>query len=104
VTDWFAYSPIDPSKKGHRRGLIIGNTVLFSILVFAIGSFLQTRDPMILIFGVIAGGTVALVMALVKRGLASNDARPELVKLRCRACQSLNPETARFCNACGKAL
>lgn len=29
---------------------------------------------------------------------------PQVVKVRCRQCQGLNDETARFCNQCGAAL
>lgn len=32
------------------------------------------------------------------------DAPPTQVKVRCRGCQALNEETARFCGQCGAAL
>lgn len=32
------------------------------------------------------------------------EAAPPAVKIRCRACQTLNDETAKFCNQCGQAL
>lgn len=39
----------------------------------------------------------------LKGGAADAPAR-EVVKVRCRACESLNDETARFCNQCGKPM
>ncbi len=35
---------------------------------------------------------------------SSSRAAREVVRVRCRACNSLQEESARFCNACGTAL
>lgn len=67
----------------------------------AILFFFQTRDPMVLIFGIVAAAMlwlVGLLLARDRRGLAGG------VAVRCPSCRALNPEAARFCNQCGKGL
>jgi hypothetical protein len=71
------------------------------VIAFAVLFFFQTRDPMILIFGLMAAGmvwVVALLVRLLSGGMGGG------VVLRCPSCRGLNPESARFCNGCGKGL
>lgn len=65
---------------------------------FALWSFAQTRDPMILVFGAIAVAATLVVMRVMARDAAA----PRGGK-RC-GCGELNEETSRYCSACGKAL
>lgn len=41
---------------------------------------------------------------IAKKLEARLDAPSQVIKVRCRACQALNDETAKFCNQCGAAL
>lgn len=70
------------------------------IALFAVLFFFQTRDPMILIFGLVAIGILWAVMMSVGRGGAG---APD-VRVRCPACRALNLEDAKFCSQCGRAL
>ena len=70
----------------------------FAIVVAGVLFFFQTRDPMLLFFGLIAAGMFWLVVHLSRSGAGSG------VFVRCGSCRSLNPEAARFCNQCGKGL
>jgi hypothetical protein len=48
---------------------------------------------------------IDLAKKLEKKLDESDDPPPlPVVKVRCRACQTLNDETAKFCNQCGEAL
>ncbi len=54
-----------------------------------------------------AGGVVqdALSEVEVVKNLGSRQGTPEpRIKVRCRKCQTLNDETAKFCNQCGAAI
>lgn len=37
-------------------------------------------------------------------GNAGEEAPTQIIKVRCRACQALNDETAKYCNQCGQAI
>jgi hypothetical protein len=50
-----------------------------------------------------AGGMVKDALSEL-RPPAAEQATPPRVKVRCRACSSLSPETAKFCQECGQAL
>jgi hypothetical protein len=71
-----------------------------AIGMFAVLFFFQTRDPMILIFGIILAAMLWLAMYFAR---APNGFRGT-VMLRCGSCRGLNPESAKFCNQCGKGL
>lgn len=86
----------EPSNPRYPWWLYVVTTAL---VVFGVLFFFQTRDPMILLFGLIGAGMFWLVVHLM-RGAAG----PTGVLLRCPSCRDLNPGTARFCNQCGKDL
>ncbi len=50
-----------------------------------------------------AGGMLKDALGELRPPAAGEPAAPR-IKLRCRACSSLNPETAKFCQECGQAL
>ena len=50
-----------------------------------------------------AGGVVGDALPELKRDRAGETTPPE-VKVRCRSCQALNDEGAKFCNQCGATL
>lgn len=52
------------------------------------------------------GGVIndALSEVDVVRKLGESASREPLVKVRCRGCQALNDETAKFCSQCGQPL
>lgn len=104
----------DPSA---QRRAMLRLVLMLGIGVLAILFFFRTRDPMILVFGIGASVLVALMMrAQASRvppstgpphgGLswAAPPSSPVVVKVRCAACQALNDEHARFCQACGKPM
>ena len=78
---------------GTRRWLRWGIGSL--VIVLSILFFFQTRDPMLLIFGIIATTMVAVSL------------RPPsgvLIRVKCTACGALNEEHAKFCSQCGRAI
>lgn len=50
------------------------------------------------------GGMARDAVDSFKAGQKTEGEKQPLVMLRCRDCQALNPEEAKFCNQCGKAL
>lgn len=87
--------------RGIKVAIGIGGALAVLFVLFGLLFFAQTKDPMILLFAFMASGMVVVVVAvlvllmlLLRRG----------ANLRCRACGALNPETSRFCGACGQPL
>ena len=70
--------------------------------VFSVLFFFQTRDPMILIFGLMSAGMLFGVVWLVSA--SRGGALGGRVMVRCPSCRGLNAEDARFCSQCGKAM
>jgi ribosomal protein L40E len=47
------------------------------------------------------------IVKAVKKALTQGSSEPEqreVIKVRCRSCQALNEEQAKFCGQCGAAL
>lgn len=76
--------------------------VVAAVAAFAVLFYLQTRDPMILLFGIVSAAMVAFVMHLVAAQKAGELSAS--VRVKCRACGGLNAEDAKHCSACGKGL
>jgi hypothetical protein len=76
---------------------IVDWALMLAIGLFAVLFFFQTRDPMILIFGIIA----ASVYHFVRRG---SRAQGTEIRVKCIACGGLNLEDAKFCSQCGRAM
>jgi len=84
------------------------------LFVFAILFFFQTRDPMILIFGIVGSAIAAAAMRGWRGGYYGYGPgygwgptiaqTIEVVKVRCASCRALNEEAARFCQQCGKPM
>ena len=54
-----------------------------------------------------AGGTVSDMLSeveVVQKAIDGLATPREVIKVRCRQCQALNDEVARFCNQCGRTL
>lgn len=85
---------MDESRQWLTRGLVV-SVALFSLLFF-----FQTKDPMILVFGVIAA---VILWSLLARGGRWVET-PTQIRVRCTACRALNLEDAKFCSSCGRAL
>jgi energy-coupling factor transporter transmembrane protein EcfT len=87
-----------------------------SLLLFfgAVLLFFQTRDPMLLIFGVVAVAVLNAVFAPWRWGYAGWYGSPgwgwwggpaqQIVKVKCASCGALNDEHARYCSACGRPM
>lgn len=75
------------------------------LVVLSVLFFFQTKDPMILLFGVVAAAMLVLVAVAIAFLAAL---APRLsgggVQVRCRACGALSPAASRYCGACGKEL
>lgn len=78
----------------------IGNGVALLLVALGVLFFFMTKDPMILIFALVAAA-IALVIANAAR---LRPPQAEVVRVRCRECSGLNPEAARHCMACGRPL
>ena len=74
-----------------------GLTGLFAVLGILL--FFQTRDPMILIFAVIAAGILNLVL-----GVGAFRAGATQVRVKCRSCGALNLDDAKYCSQCGRSM
>lgn len=80
-------------------------TWLLAVLVllgaFVVLTYINTRDPAILFFGVFAGALLAAVVALLRM-------LPTLIHggahVHCPACGVSSPVEARHCAACGAPL
>ena len=62
----------------------------------------QDLEPFNRAAGGMINDTVQEIDAL--KGLGTAREPDQVVKVRCQSCQSLNDETAKFCNQCGKPL
>lgn len=51
-----------------------------------------------------AGGMVKDVVEGFREGAGDEKKAPPHVMLRCRSCETLNPEDAKYCKQCGKLL
>ncbi len=79
----------------------VGTGIVIAILaVVGVLFFLQYKDPMILIFAVIAATMVAAVFGAFPRYASSGDS----IQVRCRACSALNRESAKFCDQCATKM
>ena len=87
-----------------RRWLPAALALVVGIL--AILFFFQTRDPMVLIFGVIAAFMILAIASAMTGGGFGGFGPPDAgaVRVRCASCRALNPEDARYCNQCGKPM
>lgn len=80
---------------------VVSLILTVAIAGFSILFFFQTKDPMILIFGIVAAGLVLgvlIVARLLRSGLFGG------VRVRCRECSALNLEDAKFCSQCAQAI
>jgi len=75
------------------------------LVVLGVLLFFQTRDPMILIFGVMGAGTLLVVLAVIGLLRTGVDAisRPG-IRVKCGSCGALNLEDAKFCSQCARSI
>lgn len=77
--------------------------VAAGVLALAVSLFFQTKDPMVLVFGLIVAA-IAYVLARHRGRLSPLAPGAVQVRVRCPACRALNPEDAKFCAQCGRAI
>lgn len=96
-------APQGPAQDSSRRAVALLATLAVGVLTVLY--FFQTRDPMMLVFGIIAASLV-WVVASGRAGWGSAAGVPpaQQIRVKCRSCGGLNPEDAKYCNACGKSL
>jgi len=89
--------------------------VAFGVMALAALLFFQTRDPMILVFGLFGA---IFVSALFRPYRWYGWGHPwwgpgwygpmqppqQVVKVKCASCSALNDEHARYCQQCGKPM
>ena len=100
-----------PQRSPYARWIL--SAIAVAIITFAVLFFVQTRDPMILIFGIIAAFMALAIFRPYRYwgwgygpmwGYGPAQPPTEIVKVRCAACRALNEENARFCHQCGKPM
>ena len=84
-------------RSSHWTWIVAG--LLFAL---SVAFFFRYKDPMILAFGVIAGGLV--LWARTAMGGWGGGAADIRVRLKCRECQAHNLEDAKYCSQCGRPV
>lgn len=78
----------------------IGIALLGAVVFLGLLFFVQTKDPMILIFTMVAAAPLGILVLLTGKRAAPTVE----VRVRCPACRALSSEDAKFCVGCGQAL
>lgn len=69
-----------------------------SLAAFGFFTFLESGNFLFLLGGLLAGGAVVFVSRVLLGGGVGR------VRVRCKGCQALNGEDAKFCAQCGHAM
>lgn len=87
----------EDARSRRRPGALLQWGLAIGILALCIVFFFQTRDPMIIVFGIIAAAITATVVWMLAGGGTK-------ILVKCSACSVLNDEDAKYCKACAALL